>query len=683
MSRYFSLILIFISFSSYSQSKIDSLEQHLASENIDSLKVKILLDLFDAYRYENPTKAEENIQQAVVLSSGIKDKKYEVMSLNAFADLLYSRASNDSAISVYENALTISEQIKYNDGKQTALIGLGNTYLGKGDLEKAKSFHEQNIAFAKEIEDFEGMAISYNSLGNIHNEKGEYKMAMEAYTSAATMNTRIGNEKNAGVNMANIGLIHQKLSNYEKALEYYKKSDSLFIKYDFLLGSAFVLKNMGIVYRNQEKHDEALEQYKLALKSYEKMGRKREMVQVYQNMGNIFSDKKQSKEAINQYNHSLSIAKEISDSVNMAMVSQSLGLEFLYLKALDSAESYAKSAVEIANAVGADLTVMDGYKTLSEVYYSGSNYKSAYDFGAKYQILKDSLYNLEKRDLAEEIEAKYQNEQKNKEIALLASEKEVQALQLNQRVNERNAIITFAVLVVLLAGLLYNQYRIKQKSNKELQELDKLKSNFFANISHEFRTPLTLIKGPIEYLEQNPEEKLSHEDVKMIRRNAAKVLSLVNQLLDLSRIDQGKLRLNPTEGDVLRCIKAAAASFNSYAAQRNMDYRINIPDEMLWAAFDREKLEQILYNLLSNVFKFSEQDEKVVLDVSYSNGELSIQVSDSGRGISAENLPYIFDRFYQVDSSTTKDREGSGIGLSLTKDLVELMDGTITVSSEE
>ncbi len=266
---------------------------------------------------------------------------------------------------------------------------------------------------------------------------------------------------------------------------------------------------------------------------------------------------------------------------------------------------------------------------------------------------------------------------------MLASEKELQALQLSKRKNERNGTIAIALFILLLAALLYNQYRIKQKANKELQELDQLKSNFFANISHEFRTPLTLIKGPIEKLEQNPEKKLERTEVKMIRRNTNKVLGLVNQLLDLSKIDEGKSRLKCTEGDVFKCLRTAAASFSSHAAQRKMDYRVEVPTATLWASFDRDKLEKVVYNLLSNAFKFSEDGDLVAFETSFSEDELSLQVSDSGRGISEDKLPFIFDRFYQVDSSITKDREGSGIGLSLSKDLVELMDGTITVSSEE
>lgn len=136
-----------------------------------------------------------------------------------------------------------------------------------------------------------------------------------------------------------------------------------------------------------------------------------------------------------------------------------------------------------------------------------------------------------------------------------------------------------------------NQLKIQAE---KLLELATAKSRFCATISHEFRTPITLIKGPIEQLEQNFSEKLNLETVKMIRCNANRLLNMVNQLLDLSKIDEGSLKLAPTEGDVYKCLRAAASSFNSHAAQRNMDYRVQIPPTVLWASFDRDKMENIV-----------------------------------------------------------------------------------------
>ncbi len=237
-----------------------------------------------------------------------------------------------------------------------------------------------------------------------------------------------------------------------------------------------------------------------------------------------------------------------------------------------------------------------------------------------------------------------------------------------------------------LVGLRTQEIKSKneqlESQTEKLKELDTMKTRLFANISHEFRTPLTLIKGPVEKLEETGKNTMSTTNIKMIRRNTNRLLKLVNQLLDLSRLDSGKLELNAAEGDVFKCLRAAASSFGSHAAQRDIDYQITIPSRAFWASFDRDKLEKIAYNLLSNAFKFTPDTGRISIDVSHRNQNLYLRVSDTGQGIKPEKLPYIFDRFYQVDDSYTKEKAGSGIGLALTKELVDLMDGEIYVESE-
>jgi len=254
-------------------------------------------------------------------------------------------------------------------------------------------------------------------------------------------------------------------------------------------------------------------------------------------------------------------------------------------------------------------------------------------------------------------------------------------LKLRSRQLKAKNVALERLIAVRTSEVRHQANQLKVQAEK-LQDLDKAKSRFFANISHEFRTPLTLIKGPIENLEKNFSQKLNIETVKMIRRNTDRLLHMVNQLLDLSKIDDGSLRLSPTEGDIFKCLRAATSSFNSLAAQRDMDYRVEIPNTVLWTSFDRDKLENIVYNLLGNAFKFSEDGPEISFTSDFRKQQLQLMVSDSGRGIPRDQLPFIFDRFYQVDNSTTKEKEGSGIGLSLSKDLVELMEGTITVSSD-
>ncbi len=230
---------------------------------------------------------------------------------------------------------------------------------------------------------------------------------------------------------------------------------------------------------------------------------------------------------------------------------------------------------------------------------------------------------------------------------------------------------------------LAEQTKQLEEQAEKLKEVDKQKARFFANISHEFRTPLTLIKGPVKNALETSDEKVSKEDKLMILNNADRLLKLVNQLLDLSKLDAKSLELNPVKGDINEFIRAVGSAFSSYANQRNIKYYLSVSEKELFTMFDQDKLEKIIYNLLSNAFKFTPDNGEISLKTVFNNEILTIEITDTGIGIPPENLPFIFDRFFQSDNSLTREYEGTGIGLSLTKELIVLMNGDIHVESKE
>ena len=247
----------------------------------------------------------------------------------------------------------------------------------------------------------------------------------------------------------------------------------------------------------------------------------------------------------------------------------------------------------------------------------------------------------------------------------------------------RNDKIKLEKIVEERTHQLAEQTKQLAEQAEQLKEVDKQKARFFANISHEFRTPLTLIKGPVEQVLQTKGESLSKEDGLMIRNNANRLLKLVNQLLDLSKLDANSLELNPFNGDIFGFLSAIGSAFSSFAEQRNIKYDIRIPGEEFFTMFDQDKLEKIIYNLLSNAFKFTPDNGEVTFNIHFKNDLLTMEISDTGIGISPEHLPFIFDRFFQSDNSITREYEGTGIGLSLTKELIELMQGKIDVESQQ
>jgi len=220
----------------------------------------------------------------------------------------------------------------------------------------------------------------------------------------------------------------------------------------------------------------------------------------------------------------------------------------------------------------------------------------------------------------------------------------------------------------------------KQVEAKRLQELNDIKARFYTNITHEFRTPLTVILGMSEQIAGHPQE------TKLIQRNGANLMRLVNQLLDLSKLESGSMSLNLVHRDIIVFLQYLTESFYSTAMQQDIRLVFHSEEAAAPMDYDEDKIQQIVYNLLSNALKFTPAGGRVVFHAGRIEREerpwLKLKVKDTGTGIPAPALDRIFDRFYQVGDAESPPTTGTGIGLALTRELVELMNGAITVESE-
>lgn len=237
----------------------------------------------------------------------------------------------------------------------------------------------------------------------------------------------------------------------------------------------------------------------------------------------------------------------------------------------------------------------------------------------------------------------------------------------------------------LRAELDRNQQQLKE-SNAKLVELDRAKSAFFANVSHELRTPLTLLIAPLERLRHQDPPPNGHEQVEMLDimyNNAMRLLRLINDLLDLIRLNSGTFRVRREKADVVPFLEGIAKSVAPMAQQRKLDFSTSIGIARDACAYlDRDKLEKIILNLLFNSFKFTPEGGKVSLEAGLDGNSLTITVRDTGKGIAQEDLPRIFQRFWQAESAATRHYQGVGIGLALVKELTEAHGGTVCVNSE-
>jgi len=222
------------------------------------------------------------------------------------------------------------------------------------------------------------------------------------------------------------------------------------------------------------------------------------------------------------------------------------------------------------------------------------------------------------------------------------------------------------------------------ESLNQLKELKNARDRFFTSISHEFRTPLTLLLGPSENLILNSAEAETIKKAELIKKNADRMLSLVNQLLDLSKLDYGKFKINAAKRNIVDFIRGVVFSFESLAEKKDILLKFFSTDDNIELYFDSEVTMKILTNLLSNAFKFTDAGGIIKINISkIESGSIIIIIKDTGIGIPETEIPKLFDRFYQVDQSFTRKYEGSGLGLALTKELVDLHRGRISVKSKQ
>jgi signal transduction histidine kinase/DNA-binding response OmpR family regulator len=249
------------------------------------------------------------------------------------------------------------------------------------------------------------------------------------------------------------------------------------------------------------------------------------------------------------------------------------------------------------------------------------------------------------------------------------------------------ARFAFQIGTLLFSGVLFYSLfeRIQsiQSDRQRYMELDQLKSRFFTNLSHEFRTPLTLIMGPLQLLLEKTKDAEDKALLSMASQHAQRQLELVNQLLELSKLEAGKIALQAQIEKAAPHLKGIIHAYESLAAQKGITLESVIPDAELTFCYDRDKMEKIISNLMTNAFKFTPAGGNVTVSVLKKGADVNITVADTGTGIAAEDLPKIFDRFFQAEIGRNPELEGSGIGLALVREFVLLHQGSVKVESEQ
>jgi signal transduction histidine kinase len=567
--------------------------------------------------------------------------------------------------------------------KVNALNALSDQFLWV-DYYTALQHADSALSLAKELNYTKGIIIAKNLKGFCYWAFGDNDLAIEMALKASALAEKENLSTPLAECFLTLSRAYSDLGEDNKARAYVNQAEKILVntKDWELLSSLYNWK--GVVLSLNSTQDSAFIYYTKALAIAEQNDiPKINIPRIISNLGECYLKKADRETAFTYFDRALLLAQETGNKTAEAAITGKLGYAFLEMKDYRQSEIYFQKSLDIANKLKVRRTLRYVYLGLVTLTQQQGKANEALVYMEKYYKVRDSLINTSKARLIVELESKHELEKKEQAIRLLEQEKIIQTIW-------RNIFIIGTLAVFFIAYLIYRNQMAKAKKANELFELQKIlytklqdadrqKTSFFNNISHEFRTPLTLILAPLENLMKKKGFAQEAESLHLIKRNANRLLELVNQLLDISKLDSGMMELHIKPGNLKHLLTDVGDSFDSLAAHTEINFlkKISIDDGVYW--FDQDKIEKMIGNVLSNAFKHTPSGGTVTLSVHSIEGSLvSISVIDTGHGIPKEEQDYVFLPFYQVKRST---QHGTGLGLSLVKELVKLYKGTISLES--
>ncbi|MGK7369475.1 MAG: tetratricopeptide repeat protein, partial [Candidatus Halalkalibacterium sp. M3_1C_030] len=649
----------------------------------EDLTLDALLEQSDKNVFNDPEKAMEYALRALSLARTLNNKEGEVKSLFLLGELKIRQADIKMAKPSFEQGLKIA--LEHGNKFLTAqgLYHMSFVSESESNFTNAMDNMKQSLSLYKELGLKKNIANCYSSFGRIYQKLGSYELALQNLFQSLRINEELDSKTGIAVVKTNIGNVYLKTSEFDEARQFFLEALAIDEENNDRVGILISTLNVGVTDQKMGNYDNALHHFRNALKSARELNYRMDEAILLGNIGSTLRQQGNLEESLTYLFSSLELKKEIDRNPSHTL--NDISETYLALDNPLSSVAYSQQAIEAALKNNDLDQLRSAYLNLSNAYERQGYFESAYFARLKYDSLKDSLFTLDKARQMNELGVLYETEKSEQEISLLTLEKETAEFR-------RNTYLASGLTLTFILILLYYGQRQKNKKNRQLlekeQEVAEMKSNFFSNISHEFRTPLTLISGPIEMLKEGIENTKMRSQLDTMEKNAGRLLSLINQLLDLSKLESGKLELIPKQTDMLTLVKGVTMTFQSLAEMKHVELAVETELASLVFEADREKVETILINLINNAFAHTPNGGKVMVNLGldkdqYDMPHCRITVKDTGQGISEEDLPRVFDRFYRGGTEDVQSQSGTGtgIGLALTKELAELHGGSISVTS--
>jgi len=562
-------------------------------------------------------------------------------------------------------------------------------YWALSDFDSCLYYCNQWIAISP---DSIWLAYGYMERGASYAELGNNLKALESFNTA--LNTIPLNCKDVDLPSSlynSLGMLYSDEREYEKAAEYFEKSLD-FARFTKVPGGDLpMLNNLGVLNLWMGKYEKSLDYLKRAAELLPAYGRPWATANNVQNQGNALTMMGKPREGLAMYEESMAMFTKLKEAHKIA------GLHRLKAEAYRMLGDYTKAEQEALACLNWDLKEGSGelekesYQELYKIYAATHQYEKAFKYQDKYLAIIDSLNSVERKTQFGLLEKNFELEQQETIREKLENEnKLVLAQAKTDRVTRISLIVGTVALAIAVVIALMAYRRSKFKSKKieaqaeQLREVAKTKARFFANVSHELRTPVTLLSGMLELMKENNKVIGSTEKLEIALGNSRKLQAMLNDVLDLSRAEEGKWELVIKRRTLLPLLNRIVFAFESLFVKKNIELRFDASAiEGLEVDIDEDKFEKIINNLIYNAIKFNQEGGWIKVSAQRDEHNVVIQVSDSGIGIAENELPYIFDRHYQSAATDKLHSQGIGIGLALVREFTSLHGGEVTVTSRE
>ena len=548
----------------------------------------------------------------------------------------------DEALRLHIRGLDMARAVGDSSEWIQALNNIATDYRRMGMLDVAQSYHYQALTLCDESSDTtyqmrKNRVKALNGLGNIYLSIYSYDDADSVFRQALEGEHQLGSATGQAINYANLGSIYSARGDDEKALDYYRQSMFYNKKDSNLLGMALCHLYFGNIYERRQQYD-------LALREYEQSDR-------------MMTDLKDLWHALEPRLALASVYYHTHEDVKA-------------LALLDRADATARQ-------INSWEHIVEVHHLYFQLMQRQGRYHEALDHHLIATAYQDSILDNEKLDRIHNIGINIERTRQQEMVDMAQNE-----LQTEKRIRQQSAWLfglTVILLLAVISALLYVQ-RMRHHSMEMMREASRLREDFFTNITHEFRTPLTVILGLSRKIRENTEVPQSVSDkASTIERQGNRLLTLVTQLLDISKVKSVIGEPNWQHGNICAQVAMLLETYIDYAANRGVTLKYHY-DQAIEMDFVPDYVNKVMSNLVSNALKFTPNGGTISVNLYQRGDRLHIDVSDTGHGISSDKLAHIFEPFYTTGD--TGEAKGTGIGLALTQEIISHLDGTITAESQ-